>query len=447
MLVVALLAFASPSYAEDTATEISTEAADSAAEEMAEVSEVASEQVAEVTAEVVEAMDGAAEAAGVDASEAAAATAAGLEAGAAALDNEAVREAASEAADEATEAVDAAEGEMVEASDAEAGGVVAKEAVEDAEDDAQDVYEDDYADAYPDEYAIVEFTNEDYVLADSWVPSIVFSVVVHEEDTEIEVDSRPLEFSFDRKAIRTLASLRFGGELMTPTFDKVPIKPRFFVSAGVLWSTPGNGLSHSNHDTTTQADYRGVNLAQKIRLFNPPNTPPNADQFQFKDFEGRGTSVEGRQLHNSWYAGVGGVLTFPRSGFTIRVRPSIEYIGEEFRINGEYTLLSENVPAEVPRRLIIHEINISDKNIYHNIGPGLELEFVNHLDGDFTLSFFTQTRFMWIIGDTEMNLKGTDSQGENAAFRFKRSRFNFRGGIGFRLGFRNTAFKLGLFDD
>jgi len=411
---------------------------------MAEVSEVASEQVA--SEQVAEAMDGAAEAAVVDASEAGAATAAGLEAGADALDNEAVSEAASEAADEATEAVDAAEGEMVEASDAEAGVVVAEEAVEDAEDDAQDVYEDDYEDdyedAYPDEYAIVEFTNEDYVLADSWVPSIVFSVVVHEEDTEIEVDSRPLEFSFDRKAIRTMASLRFGGELMTPTFDKVPIKPRFFVSAGVLWSTPGNGLSDSYHTTTSVADYRDTSLLGPVRRFNQ-----SPDARQLDDFEGRGTSVQGRQLHNSWYAGLGGVLTLPRSGFTIRVRPSIEYIGEEFRIKGEYTLLSENDPADDPRRLIIHEINISDKNIYHNIGPGLELEFVNHLDGDFTLSFFTQTRFMWILGDTEMNLKGTDNRGEDAAFRFKRSRFNFRGGIGFRLGFRNTAFKLGLFDD
>ena len=246
---------------------------------MAEVSDVATEQVAE-------AMDGAAEAAGVDASEAAAATAVGLETGAAALASEADREAAaSEAADEATEAVDAAEGEMAEVSDAEAGVVVAEEAVEDdeGEEDAQDVYEDDYEDdyedAYPDEYAIVEFTNEDYVLADSWVPSIVFSVVVHEEDTEIEVDSRPLEFSFDRKSIRTMASLRFGGELMTPTFDKVPIKPRFFVSAGVLWSTPGNGLSDSYHTTTSVSDYRDINLALLVR--NNPLRP-------LVDFEGRG---------------------------------------------------------------------------------------------------------------------------------------------------------------
>ena len=280
------------------------------------------------------------------------------------------------------------------------------------------------------------------MLADSWVPSIVFSVVVHEEDTEIQADS-PLEFSFDRKAIRTLASLRFGGELMTPTFDNVPIKPRFFVSAGVLWSTPGNGLDYANHLTTAVEDYRDLNLDRRVREFN---LNPN-DDLLLEDFEGQGTSVQGRQLHNSWYAGLGGVLTLPRSGFTIRVRPSIEYIGEEFRMTGEYTLLSENVPADDPRRLIVHEINISDKNIYHNIGPGLELEFVNHIDGDFTLSFFTQTRFMWILGDTEMNLKGTDNRGEDAAFRFKRSRFNFRGGIGFRLGFRNTAFKLGLFDD
>ena len=437
VVLVALLAFASPSYAENTATEVATEAADPAAEEMAEVSEGATEQVAEATAEVVESTDGAAEAAGVDASEVAVATAAGLEAGAAAL--------ASEAADEGTEAVDAAEGEKGEASDAEAGGVVAEEVVEGAEDDAQDVYEDDYADAYPDEYAIVEFTNEDYVLADSWVPSIVFSVVVHEEDTEVEVDSRPLEFSFDRKEVRTLASLRFGGELMTPTFDKVPIKPRFFVSGGVLWSTPGNGLSHSNHDTTTVDDYRDINLPKLIRTFDRSEfSSPGLDR-NLTDFEGRGTYVQGRQLHNSWYAGLGGVLTLPRNGFTIRVRPSIEYIGEEFQIQGQYSLLSD-VDPDRPR-FLVHEIDLSDKEIQHSIGPGLELEFVNHIDGNFTLSFFTQTRFMWIVGDNEMRLKGQDSQGEDAAFRFKRSRFNFRGGIGFRLGFRNTAFKLGLFDD
>jgi hypothetical protein len=426
VVLVAVLAFASPSYAEDPA-----------AEEIAEVSEGEAEPVAKATAEVAESTGAAAETAALDASESAVATGAGLEAGATVL--------ASEGADEANPVADSAETEMEEASDAEVGGVVAEETVEAAEDDAQDGFEDDDTDAYEDGYAIVEFTDEDYVLADSWVPSIVFSVVVHEEDTEIEVDSRPLEFSFDRKEVRTLASLRFGGELMTPTFDELPIKPRFFLSGGVLWSTPGNGLSHSNHDTTSVDDYRGINLPQLIRAFDAVEFSNGPLSREIDEFEGRGTYVQGRRRHNSWYAGLGGVVTLPRNGFTIRVRPSLEYIGEEFQIRGEYSLLSD-VDPDRPR-FLIHEIDLSDKEIQHNIGPGLELEFVNHIDGNFTLSFFAQTRFMWIVGDTEMRLEGVDSQGLDAEFRFKRSRFNFRGGLGFRLGFRSTAFKLGLFDD
>lgn len=283
----------------------------------------------------------------------------------------------------------------------------------------------------------VEEEEEDYNLTDRWVPSVVFSITVHQEDATLDADNS-INFAFKRNESPTLASLRFGGEMMTPTFASLPLEPRFFASLGVLWSTPGNGLSHSNHDTASVDDYRDINLARAVRGFDRQEAVTPGTAKEVEDFEGRGTRMQGRQLHNAWYFGVGSVFTFPRSGFTFRVRPSLEYVGEEFRTEGEYTLLTDVDPTRP--RFEIHEIALSDKEVHHNLGPGLELEFVNHLDGNLTLSFFTQTRFLWIVGDRKTTLKGDDDRGTAAEFSFKRNRFNFRGGAGIRLGFKNLSF-------
>lgn len=292
-------------------------------------------------------------------------------------------------------------------------------------------------------YDVAEEAEDDYVLSKSWVPSIVFSVTVHEESTSLvarnDIDDQfGNGFAFDQSKARTLAALRFGGELMSPTFEDLPFEPRFFASLGVLWSTPGNGITHTSTDTTTVDDYHDVNLLQAVRGFDRVEAVTPGTDREIEDFQGRGAEIEGRQLHNAWYFGMGSVFTFPRSGFTIRVRPSIEYVGEEFSTQGEYTLLTDVDPARP--RFLVHQIDLSDKEIHHNLGPGLELEFVNHLDGNLTLSFFTQTRFLWVVGDRETTLEGQDDRGSEASFSFKRRRFNFRGGAGFRLGFRNLAF-------
>ncbi|MCP4038617.1 MAG: hypothetical protein GY733_16880, partial [bacterium] len=75
-------------------------------------------------------------------------------------------------------------------------------------------------------------------------------------------------------------------------------------------------------------------------------------------------------------------------------------------------------------------------------GPGLELELINHLDGNFTLSFFLQTRFLWVVDSPKLRMKGKTNAGRDVTYEVARQRFNFRGGLGFRLGFRNLAFDI-----
>lgn len=287
----------------------------------------------------------------------------------------------------------------------------------------------------------------DYVQSDHWVPSASFAVSVHEESLDLVADN-PINFAFENSKARTLASLRFGGEMMSPTFEDIRTKPRLFVSAGVVWSTPGNGIDSHETDTTTRNDYREINLEQRILNFDRREAQQPGQSETVDDFEGQGNRIRSRRVHNAWHFGVGSVFTFPRDGFTIRLRPSIEYVGERMSSKGQFTLLTDVAPMPdgmggmTNRGFLINQVKLKSNETHHNLGPAAEIEFINHLDGNFTLSFFTQARFLFIVGDRESKLKGQSASGDDVFYSVKRKRFSFRGGAGIRLGFRNMAFTL-----
>jgi len=271
---------------------------------------------------------------------------------------------------------------------------------------------------------------------DQWIPSLTFAVSVHDEDYDL-VGDNSINFAFTDNRSRTMGSLRFGAELMTPVFEDLPAKPRFFGFAGLLWSTPGNGLHRERSDTESVDDWRDINLGVQVRAFARRNKTNPSLIKTVDDFEGQGNRTTGRRLHNSWFLGVGSVFSFPMTGFTIRLRPSIEYIGEEIKTEGEYALLTE--PTN--NVFVINAGDFDKTDTQHLLGPGFEIEFVNHLDSNVTLAFFTQTRFLWILNDRKTTLSAESVDGSSEIrFSSKRNRFNFRGGIGFRFGFRDLAF-------
>lgn len=357
-----------------------------------------------------------------------------------------------DAAEEADAAADAAEDAASEAADAAAQ---AEQAAAEAQAEAaagEDEVESFEAEPTRSPFARVEDGGDkDPLRNDYWLPSVLFSVNVHDEQLALDGRNELNTFEIDADESRTVMGLRLGGELMSPVFEDVPLKPRFVASLGVLWSPPGNSVFKKKDETTDVDDFRDFNLGQALRTFeNQFATNPNGNNDrQASDFEGQGNRVWGRQRHNAWFANVGAVFTIPRKGYSFRFRSTLEYMGEVFDHEGQFILVDDldpdpTVPVFNPNRILL-----SKRETYHSLGPGLELELVNQLESGVILSFFMQTHFMWIVNDPGIkfegeasNLTADEADDLEGRFEVERDRFNFRGGMGIRLGFKNFGFQI-----
>jgi hypothetical protein len=242
-------------------------------------------------------------------------------------------------------------------------------------------------------------------------------------------------------------------ELMSPTAREMPFAPRFFVSVGALFAAPTNGLTTLRDNARSQDDFRNVRLqAQVDRQDRKEKKDPSKQSTSVEDevlFEGQGNRVNSEQLNNAWLLSVGAAFTYPQTGFTVRVKPSLEYLGEIIETTGEFILLTKEFhpTIEFQENYIVHRANLHRRSMHHSVGPGLEVEFINHLDGNLSLSLFTQIRVTWILNNTKTVVSGFALHDDDstvtpiaARYSFDRERLNFRGGFGIRLGWKALAF-------
>jgi len=295
---------------------------------------------------------------------------------------------------------------------------------------------------------------------DLWVPSVSFALAVHNEKGDLtgtnDAPAPGLNFNLEETKSTTFAGLRMGLELMSPTFRALPFKPRFFAAAGMHFAAPSNGLTTLDDNASSQNDFRNVRLQGQVDIQNRSEIKaPSRESRPVDDellFEGQGNRVNSEQLNQAWFLSIGAAFTFPQTGFTIRVKPSFEYLGESIETTGAFILLTKNFPdPAIPdlENYIVHRANLRGRDTHHSVGPGLEVEFINHLDGNLSLSLFTQLRVTWILNDTKTVVTGfaenDDATGSSvtpiaARYTFERDRLNFRGGFGLRLGWKKLAF-------
>jgi hypothetical protein len=308
---------------------------------------------------------------------------------------------------------------------------------------------------------------------DYWIPSVSLALSAHNEKGALFGDNASPEqtFGFETTEGTTLAGLRMGLELLSPVVHLGKnLKPRFFASAGVLYAAPSNGLVVVRDNARTRDDYREVALAANVdRQDDVEFSDPDAQSINVDDpqiFEGQGNRITSEQQNNAWFFSAGVAFSYPFAGFTVRIRPSIEYLGEFIKTTGEFRLVTKGVlaadaghsPPDVltlQENFILHNGFLEGRDTHHSMGPGLELEFINHLDGNLTLSLFTQIRVLWIMNNTKTVIKGFGTNDDGgvdqtraapaaplaATYSFERDRFNFRGGVGIRLGWKDLAFK------
>lgn len=257
-----------------------------------------------------------------------------------------------------------------------------------------------------------------------WLPSLAASFELFDEEATGEVGPPPGGRFRDAGAERdTVTGIRLGTDLMAPELSGKLEDFRLLVGAGVQLDLDqevpaqqaGDVLRRDQPDTDVEKANGAVNPA------------PVAS------FKGQGSEVSASHELPAWWLQLGVAYTIP--WFTdarVRLKPSIEYFGEEIRVKGRHVVATDRSPL-LPR-FAVERRRGAETQVFHNLGPAFELEVVLKDSGWLTLSAFAQLRYLWAVGDRELTFR--DDADQTVQFKYRRPANSFRGGAGVRLGWR-----------
>jgi hypothetical protein len=227
-------------------------------------------------------------------------------------------------------------------------------------------------------------------------------------------------------------------ELMTPGIQALPGRPRFFARSDV---------------GATFATER--NLARERSPTELPDPLPTEPYLSEEAVPGIGSQTTA-EVQPLWIqAGAGIAFSFDLFERRIRIKPSVEYSREEIDFTGKViravnvdTGISQQgfpAPPAVARRdsrFFGIALEGDESEVFHALGPGLELEMDTVRAGPFVVSLFLNGRALKILGDTEVDFSATQtvSQPElipdpttvTADWSFDKGAWSYGGNVGFR---------------
>jgi hypothetical protein len=209
-------------------------------------------------------------------------------------------------------------------------------------------------------------------------------------------------------------------ELMTPGVTSLLGRPRLFVhgDAAVSFSATRDVAKEGVPDEFAAAE--GLDYTAEASILG----------------QGSATSAQVMPLVVS--AGAGVAFTLDAWERRIRIKPSVEYVREEIEVEGivHRAVQTRNTPLPRPEnfpdgfRLI--ELSGREKQVFHGIGPGLEVEMDTLRAGPFMLAVYLAGNAYRFLGDLEVELSDTNEYGESADWRFEKNEWAFRGFVGLR---------------
>jgi hypothetical protein len=245
-----------------------------------------------------------------------------------------------------------------------------------------------------------------------WVPSLALTSGMLVEDAQASVASslRASEdppFFEDSGAGTLIGPLVSGSlELMAPALSDHWGRPRFFAHAGA-----GGNFA---------LEYDVAKTGNPGTLEEPPagHLKPPVDQPGVVKGQGSTTSVQPRYLQLS--AGGGIAFSFDAWGRRFRIKPSFEYLREEVEVTGVMSGATIALPGveEKPKQNIEYRSeaynlftgSASKRQVFHGIGPGLELEADVARSGSLVWSVLMSGGAYWIPGDRTVNFSATLEQ-------------------------------------
>jgi hypothetical protein len=209
-------------------------------------------------------------------------------------------------------------------------------------------------------------------------------------------------------------------ELMTPGLTYIPGRPRLFVhgDAAASFSATRDVAKEGVPDTFAVTE--GVDFAKESTVLGQGST----------------TSAEVMPLVIS--AGAGVAFTLEAWERRIRIKPSVEYVREEIEVEGVVKRVVQTRYRPSPRaedfpdgfRRI--ELSGREKQVFHGVGPGLEVEMDTLRAGPFMLAVYLAGTAHRFLGDLEVEFSDTNEDGESADWHFEKNDWAFRGFVGLR---------------
>jgi hypothetical protein len=239
-----------------------------------------------------------------------------------------------------------------------------------------------------------------------WVPSLAITSGILVENAQASVastlraDEDPPFFddSGESTFIGPLVSASL--ELMAPAWSDLWGRPRLFAHAGA-------GANFAFEKDVAKEGAPGTLEVPPLDLLVPPVGNPGVVRGQ-----GSATSVQPRHLLLS--AGGGIAFSLDAWGRRFRIKPSFEYLREEVEVTGvvsaatiEYAGTPTTPPGLDPPTFNLFTGSESERQVFHGIGPGLELEADVARSGSLVWSVLAFGGLYRILGDRTVEFSET----------------------------------------
>lgn len=164
--------------------------------------------------------------------------------------------------------------------------------------------------------------------------------------------------------------------------------------------------------------------------------PPAVTRSDPNIFSGQGTRLQAEVDPFILNAGIGMAFTIDAFEKRVRVKPSFEYLREKLTVTGAVNRVVQvaQIPLKnTPSDFRFIALQDSDEQVYHAIGPGLEIEVDANRLGPFLISPFLAVRAFYFLGNLDVSLRDENEFGENATWEFERDPWQWDGRVGIRL--------------
>jgi hypothetical protein len=269
-------------------------------------------------------------------------------------------------------------------------------------------------------------------LAGRWLPSVALGFDVQvERNTEATVSSSQRgTFTDDRDFLTSVPGTEL--ELMTPTLGDFAGAPRLFVFGEWVW---GWEVAREQRPVVKEGTIGSeVLIPPRCQPGNPTRCSEALGDLEL--VEGMGSRLDA-SIENGWTAGLGMAVTVPVSDwFTVIVKPSVVYHGEEVELEGEvkdpFLIVGSSPPNDNVASYT--SLGATESEVFHAVGGRLAIEYEAFTRGSFDVLVYVRGQAFWWLDD-EVRF-GAANATDEVTFEYVREDMVWNSGVGFRIRWR-----------